>query len=101
MIRTLLAAVAVASLGLGAAAVAQTPAATAPAAKFSVKSTIGQLLDNPEAKAAFAKAFPDVATNPQLEMAREMVLADLASQYADYFPADKMKQLDADLAKIK
>jgi hypothetical protein len=103
MIRKLLAAAAFA-VALSPAALAQeAPAApaTAPAAKFSTKSTIGQILDNAEAKAAFAKAFPDVASNPQLEGAREMVFADLASSYADYFPADKVKELEADLAKIK
>jgi hypothetical protein len=107
MIRKLLAAAAFA-VALSPAALAQQGAApaTAPAAapaatKFSAKSTIGQILDNAEAKAAFAKAFPDVASNPQLEGAREMALADLASSYADYFPADKMKELEAEFAKIK
>jgi hypothetical protein len=108
MIRKLLAAAAFAVALSPAALAQQTPAApataaapAAAAAKFSTKSTIGQILDNAEAKAAFAKAFPDVANNPQLEGAREMVFADLASSYADYFPADKVKELEADLAKIK
>jgi len=107
MIRKLLAAAAFAValspavLAQQGAAPATAPAAAPAATKFSTKSTIGALLDNAEAKAAFAKVFPDVATNPQLEGAREMVLADLASQYADYFPADKLKELDTELAKIK
>jgi hypothetical protein len=107
MIRKLLAAAAIAvafapaALSQQAAAPAAPATAEAPAAKFSTKSTIGQILDHAEAKAAFAKAFPDVASNPQLEGAREMVFADLATSYAEYFPADKVKELEADLAKIK
>jgi hypothetical protein len=82
----------------------QTPAAPAAttAAKFSVKtSTIGQILDNAEAKAAFTKILPDVAAAPQLEQAREMTLDAVSQMAPDYFPAEKVKELDAELAKIK
>lgn len=74
--------------------------ATAP--KFSTKtSTIGQILDNAEAKGAFAKVFPDVAAMPQLEQAREMTIEDVKGMAPDYFPEAKVQELDAELAKIK
>jgi para-nitrobenzyl esterase len=84
-------------------AVALSPVALAQdAPKFSTKtSTIGQLLDNPEAKAAFVKALPEVAASPQLEQAREMTIEDVKGMAPEYFPEDKLKELDADLAKIK
>jgi hypothetical protein len=96
MIRTVLAAATALSLALAPVAFAQD------APKFSVKtSTIGQILDNAEAKAAFTKAFPDVASNDQIEQAREMTLADLQGYAPDYFPAAKVAEFETELAKIK
>ena len=70
--------------------------------KFSTKtSTIGQILDNAEAKAAFAKVFPEVAANDQIEQARDMTLADVKGFAPDYFPDAKIAELEAELAKIK
>jgi para-nitrobenzyl esterase len=95
MIRKMLAAAAFA-LALSPAALAQDAAAP----KFSTStSTVGQLLDNPEAKAAFAKVLPELANHPDLEQGREMTLKAIADMgYAD---ATKFKELDAELAKIK
>ena len=95
MIRRLIAATAFA-LALSPVALAQD------APKFSVKtSTIGSILDNAEAKAAFEKALPEVAAAPQLQDAREMTIDAVKSMAPDYFPEDKLAELDADLAKIK
>ncbi len=59
MIRKLIAAAAFAVALSPAAALAQD------APKFSIKtSTIGQILDNAEAKAAFAKNLPELADRP-------------------------------------
>jgi para-nitrobenzyl esterase len=108
MIRTLLAAVA--TLALAPAVAQQAPAAEAPAAqtaaqtgaKFSTAtSTIGQILDHPEAKAAFAKVLPEVAASPQLEQGRDFTIEAVAQMVPDYFPAEKVKQLNEELAKIK
>ncbi len=84
-------------------AVALSPVALAQEApKFSVKaSTIGAILDNAEAKAAFTKVLPDVAAAPQLEGAREMTIDAVKSMAPDYFPEDKLVELDAEFAKIK
>lgn len=84
-------------------AVALSPVALAQdAPKFSSKtSTIGQILDNAEAKAAFVKVMPDVAAAPQLDQAREMTIEDVKGMAPEYFPEEKVKELDAELAKIK
>lgn len=84
-------------------AVALSPVALAQdAPKFSSKtSTIGQILDNAEAKAAFVKVLPDVAAAPQLEQAREMTIEDVKGMAPEYFPEEKVKELDVELAKIK
>jgi len=84
-------------------AVALAPVALAQdAPKFSTKtSTIGQILDNAEAKAAFVKVMPDVAAAPQLDQAREMTIEDVKGMAPEYFPEEKVKELDVELAKIK
>lgn len=95
MIRRLIAATAFA-LALSPVALAQEEP------KFSVKtSTIGAILDNAEAKAAFEKVLPEVAAAPQLEQAREMTIDMVKGMAPEYFPDDKVAELDAELAKIK
>jgi hypothetical protein len=103
MFRILLAATAVATLALAPALAQQAaPAAEAGAPKFSTKtSTIGQIIDNAEAKAALAKVLPVVAASPQLEQGRDYTIEAIAQMVPDYFPADKVKELDSELAKIK
>lgn len=95
MFRKMIAVVAFAA-ALSPAAMAQ----TTEAAKFSTdKSTIGELLDNAEAKAAFVKVMPDIANHPDIEQGREMTLQAIADMgYAD---AKKFPELNAELAKIK
>lgn len=94
MIRRLIAATAFA-LALSPVALAQE------APKFSSSSTIGAILDNAEAKAAFVKAFPEVADNPQLEAARDMTVQDVKGYAPEVFSEEKLTELDAELAKIK
>ena len=80
-------------------ALAQAP--VAPAGKtFSVQtSTVGELLDNPAAKAIFAKYLPTVVANPQLELGRAMTLPDIV-QYAPEITPDKLAAIDADLKAL-
>ncbi len=84
-------------------ALAQAPnaATSAPAGKtFSVQtSTVGELLDNPAAKAIFAKYLPSVVANPQLELGRAMTLPDIV-QYAPEITPDKLAAIDADLKAL-
>lgn len=58
-------------------AAAPKPAATKPA-RTAAQILMDELMDKPEANAVFKKHAPDLATNPQLSMARGMSLADVA-----------------------
>ncbi|MBI1359897.1 MAG: hypothetical protein GC155_06385 [Alphaproteobacteria bacterium] len=95
MIRTLAAAAAIAALALGSAAVADT-------VKLSTTtSLLGDILDNPAARAAFTKIFPDIAANPALEQGRGMTLADIAGYVPDQITPEKLKELQAEFDKIE
>ena len=45
---------------------------------FSIESTVGDLLDNPGPRAVLDKIMPQLATNPQIDMARGMSLKMVA-----------------------
>lgn len=95
MIRSLLAATAFALVLAPAAMAQETP-------KFSTATTtVGAILENPEAKAAFVAAFPGVAENPQLEAAKAATLQDIKGYAPDVFTDEKLAALDAEFAKIK
>ena len=67
---------------------------------FSVQtSTIGELLDNPAAKAVFEKYLPEIVANPQLDQGRAMTLPDIV-QYAPEITPDKLAAIDADLKAL-
>ena len=85
------------------AAFAQTPAAAsaAPASLSTAATTIGDLLDNPQAKAVLLKHLPEVVGSDQIEMARGMTLHDIQQYAPDEVTAVKLTAIDADLAKIK
>ncbi len=101
MSRHLLAAAALAV----AAAATPASAADAPAAaaaKFnSADSSIGTLLDNPQAKAILEKHIPEFISNPQIEMARAMTLKQIQGFAGDALSDEVLARVDADLAKIK
>ncbi len=97
--------IAAAALGLTAtpALAAETATAAAPAAaKFSTAtSTIGDLLDNPSAKAVLAKHMAALVDNPQIEMARTMTLKQIQGMAGDMITDEVLAKVDADLAAIK
>jgi hypothetical protein len=93
-------------LALGAPVLAQpvpaTPAAPAAATgkTFSVdKSTVGELLENPAARAVFAKNLPDLIVNPQLDQGRDMTLPEIV-QYVPELTPDKLATIDAQLKAL-
>jgi hypothetical protein len=67
---------------------------------FDQTSTIGQIRQ-PGGQGRFAKVLPEVAVAPQLEQAREMTIEDVKGMVPEYFPEEKVKELDVELAKIK
>ncbi len=91
-----------AALVFGAAAVAQTPPAAPAAAAatgYSVKSTVGDLLDNPATKAVLEKYVPEVVSNPQIEQGRPFPLEGIAP-YAPTLTPEMLAKIDADLKAV-
>jgi len=98
------------ALTLATGALAQTPAsaakpAAAPAApaapaKLSSASLVGDILDNPKAKAVLIKHIPDIGKDDQIEQARGMTLRDLQQYAPDTFTDEMYKKIDADLAAL-
>jgi hypothetical protein len=102
--KTLALAAALAVTALAAPALAQAPA-SAPAAmpaagKISVETTpIGDLIKNPEAKAALEKALPEI---PQFyDQIATMTLAQVAPMSQGALDDAKLKALQAEFDKIK
>jgi len=75
-------------------------AASCVAEKLSSDSTVGDLLDNPAAKAILIKHVPALAGNDQIEQARPMTLRSLQAYAADTFTDKVLADIDADLATI-
>jgi hypothetical protein len=70
--------------------------------KFNTTTTLlSDIWANPEAKAAFTKVFPEVAANPQLEQGMGMTLTEISGYAPDQMTPEKLKELDAEFAKIK
>lgn len=84
------------------AAPAAPAAATAPAAAghFTTADTpLGDMLDNPAAKAVLVAHIPDMVNNPQIDMARSMTLKSLQA-YSPNLTDAALASIDADLAKL-
>ena len=56
-------------------------------------------MGDPGAKAIFAKYFPDVVTNPQLEQGYQMTLPQI-QQYVPDMTDDKLAAMDAELKAL-
>jgi len=81
------------------------PAGSAPAVQPSTLLTtadtpIGDLLDNPQAKAVLTKYLPEVVNSDQIDMARGMSLKAIQSYASDQITDAKLAQIDAELAKL-
>jgi hypothetical protein len=95
MIRKLLLAATVATLALTAPVLAQE-------AKYSIaKQTIGELIANEKTKEVIRKHIPDLLTDPRLERANEMKLADIVQFAPDQLTPEKLKAVEEDLAKLQ
>jgi hypothetical protein len=94
--------IAAAPLALATPVLAQTaPAAPAEKPKLSTaETTIGDLLDNPAAKAILEKHMPGFSTNPQVEMARGFTLRAVQPMVPDQIKVEMLDMIDADLAKL-
>jgi para-nitrobenzyl esterase len=89
------------SSGLALAQPAPPAPAAATAGHYSTDSTeIGTLLDDPAAKAILVKYVPDMATSPQIDMARAMTLRAVQQFSPDKVTDSILAQIDAELAKL-
>jgi para-nitrobenzyl esterase len=79
---------------------AATPA-PAPAGKMTTADTsIGDLLDNPAARAVLDKHAPGFTKNEQVDMARGMTLKAIQQYAPDQFSDEVLAKIDADLAQL-
>lgn len=84
-------------VALTSAALAQEGAAP----KLSAKtSTIGEILDNDEARIVFFKLFPELADMDELDSVRDSLLDDFRGTVPDVFSDAKLAELDAGLSSI-
>lgn len=67
---------------------------------YSINSKVGELLDNPAPRAVIDKHIPDMATNPQVGMARGMALKMVAAMSGGRITKEILAAVDADLQKI-
>jgi hypothetical protein len=95
------------AFGLAApAAVQAAPAAEPAAAPAAAKplntqdTTIGELLENPAAKAIIDKHIPGLSENAQIGMAGGMTLRAIQPMAGDKIPVEALDAIDADLAKL-
>lgn len=73
----------------------------AQAAKFTTNDTpIGDILDNPAAKAVVSKHLPDMMANDQVQMARGMTLKSVQQYSADTVTDKVLAEIDGDFVKL-
>ncbi|WP_188770916.1 hypothetical protein [Novosphingobium endophyticum] len=102
--RTYFASLLVAAAGLtGMTAHADDSAVAAPTAKAAyntAETPLGDLLDDPAAKAVLQKHLPDLISGDGIAMARGMTLKALQGYAADQVTDEKLAAIDADLQKL-
>lgn len=64
------------------------------------ETTIGDLLDNPAAKAILQKHIPQLVSTPQIDMARAMTLKAVQAYASDMISDETLAKIDSDLAKL-
>jgi para-nitrobenzyl esterase len=77
------------------------PAPAAPAAALSTATTtIGDIIDNPAAKAIVEKYLPGFSSHPQIDMARSFTLKAVQSFRPDMISDELLAKIDADFAAL-
>lgn len=69
-------------------------------ARLSSGSEVGELLDNPAAKAVLIKHVPALAQDDQIEPARSLSLRSLQQYAPDALSDQLLAKIDADLAQL-
>ena len=103
MMKTVIAAV-VLGATIGHASFAQTPPTRkthAAQGRFSIDTPIVQLMAHKHAKAALDKVMPTLASSPHLKQFEHMSIRQLAANPHATIAGEKIRALQAELAKIK
>lgn len=67
---------------------------------YSIDSKVGELLDNAAPRAVIDQLMPELATNPQIGMARGMSLKMIAGFSGGKITKEMLADVNAALAKI-
>lgn len=67
---------------------------------LSIDSTIGEILDNPQAKAIVDKHLPDFSSNPQLAMAKGFSLKMVAGMSGGKITQEMLDSVGSELAAL-
>ena len=79
---------------------AQTPPAPAAASMgYSIKSTVGDLLDNPATKAVLEKNVPEMVASPQIDQGRPFPLEGIAA-YVPTLTPEMLAKIDTELKAV-
>lgn len=84
----------------GAAILASSPAAAASERFSTATSTVGEILDNPAAKAVVDRRLPTIFANPQIRMARPLTLKGLQKFAKDSITDGALAAIDKDFAAL-
>jgi hypothetical protein len=77
------------------------PAQAAAATSYSVTTTkIGTLLDTPALLVIFKKHLPEIVSNPQVELGRDLTLPDIVQYEPDVVTPEKLAAIDAELKAV-
>jgi len=68
---------------------------------YSIQSTIGELLDNADARSVVEQHLPGMAAHPQISMARGMSLAAVAPFSGNLITSDALSKIDIGLKALK
>lgn len=99
--RIVLASFALAAAGLSSVSAHAADAAAANTPKLSTADTpLGELLDNPAAKAIVEKHLPELVKSDSIDMARGLTLKALQGYAADMVTDAKLTAIDTELAKL-
>jgi hypothetical protein len=85
--------------GLAGPALAQAPAAPAPAYTVAT-TTIGNLLDKPALKAIFEKHLPTIVSHPQINEGRVLTLPDIVQYVPETVTPEKLAAIDTELKAL-
>lgn len=66
----------------------------------SLTTPLGQMIDDPAARAILERRLPGLVESPQIEMARGITLAALQGYLPQLLSDEQLEAIDADLAKI-